>query len=125
MQVGSNAIQGIGDGLATDSQFSVISGTNVKRTGQLITLDYEDVLYKFQPFATRVENVTPFLVMFYRGTIELEPDTDIWIDVTKMQPNDIMMEGSFDGVAEALRAEITTAADGSRMGVSPVQWNSW
>ena len=22
-------------------------------------------------------------------------------------------------------AEITTAADGSRMGVSPVQWNSW
>ena len=63
--------------------------------------------------------------MFYRGTIELEPDTDIWIDVTKMQPNDVMMEGSFEGVAEALQAEITTAADGSRMGVSPVQWNSW
>ena len=35
------------------------------------------------------------------------------------------MEGSFEGVAEALNAEITTAADGSRMGVSPVQWNSW
>ena len=42
-----------------------------------------------------------------------------------MQPNDVMMEGSFEGVAEALNAEITTAADGSRMGVSPVQWNSW
>ena len=42
-----------------------------------------------------------------------------------MQPNDVMMEGSFEGVAEALQAEITTAADGSRMGVSPVQWNSW
>jgi len=125
MQVGSNAIQGIGDGLATDSKFASISGSNVKRTGQLITLDYDEVLYKFQPYATRVENVTPFLVMFYRGTIDLEPDTDIWIDVTKMQPNDIMMEGSFEGVAEALQAEITTAADGSRMGVSPVEWNSW
>ena len=63
--------------------------------------------------------------MFYRGTIELEPDTDIWIDVTKMKPNDVMMEGSFEGIAEALQAEITTAADGSRMGVSPTQWNSW
>ena len=125
MQVGSNAIQGIGDGLAVDSQFSVISGANVKRSGQLITLDYDSVIYKYQPYATRVENVTPFLVMFYRGSIELEPDTDIWIDVTKMQPNDVMMEGSFEGVAEALNAEITTAADGSRMGVSPVQWNSW
>ena len=125
MQVGSNAIQGIGQELATDSRFAAISGSNVKRTGQLVTLDYEDVLYKFQPYATRVENVTPFLVMFYRGTIELEPDTDIWIDVTKMKPNDIMMEGSFEGIAEALNAEITTAADGSRMGVSPVEWNSW
>ena len=43
MQVGSNAIQGIGDGLAVDSQFSVISGANVKRSGQLITLDYDEV----------------------------------------------------------------------------------
>ena len=36
-----------------------------------------------------------------------------------------MMEGSFRGVAEALGAEISTAADGSRSGVSPIIWNSW
>ena len=125
MQVGSNAISGIGDGLATDGKFATITGNNVKRSGSLITLDYDDVLYQTQPYATRVENVTSFAVVFYRGNIELEPDTDVWIDVTKMQPNDVMMEGSFEGVAEALNAEITTAADGSRMGVSPVQWNSW
>ena len=35
------------------------------------------------------------------------------------------MEGSFLGVAEALRAEITTSEDGERLGVSPVIWNSW
>ncbi len=47
----------------------------LKRSGQLITLDYDEVLYKFQPYATRVENVTSFpLLLFYRGTIELEPD---------------------------------------------------
>ena len=125
MQVGSNAIPGIGDGLATDGEFATITGNNVKRSGSLITLDYDDVLYQTQPYATRVENVTSFAVVFYAGNITLEPDTDVWIDVTKMQPNDVMMEGSFEGVAEALNAEITTAADGSRMGVSPVQWNSW
>ena len=125
MQVGSNAIQGIGNELSTDSRFASIMGQNVKRTGNLITLDYNEVQYKFQPYATRVENVTPFLVMFYRGSIELEPDTDIWIDVTKMRPNDIMMEGSFEGVAEALGAEVTTSADGTRMGNAPLEWNSW
>ena len=36
-----------------------------------------------------------------------------------------MMEGSFRGVAEALRADITDQADGSRLGVSPIIWNSW
>ena len=82
-------------------------------------------MYQQQPYATRVENVTSFAVVFFSGNITLEPDTDVWIDVTKMQPNDVMMEGSFEGVAEALNAEITTAADGSRMGVSPVEWNSW
>ena len=46
MQVGSNAIQGIGDGLATDGQFATISGNNVKRSGSLITLDYDDVFIK-------------------------------------------------------------------------------
>ena len=125
MQVGSNAISGIGDGLATDGEFATITGNNVKRSGSLITLDYDDVVYQTQPYATRIENVTSFAVVFYSGNITLEPDTDVWIDVTKMQPNDVMMEGSFEGVAEALNAEVTTAADGSRMGVSPVQWNSW
>ena len=125
MQVGSNAIPGIGNGLATDGQFATITGSGIKRSGSLITLDYDEILYQQQPYATRVENVTSFAVVFFSGNITLEPDTDVWIDVTKMQPNDVMMEGSFEGVAEALNAEITTAADGSRMGVSPVEWNSW
>ena len=96
MQVGSNAIQGIGNQLATDTAFATITGNNVKRSGSLITLDYDDVPYQTQPYATRVENVTSFAVVFYAGNITLEPDTDVWIDVTKMQPNDVMMEGSFE-----------------------------
>ena len=125
LQVATNAIPGIGQGTATDTKYATLAGTNVRRTGQVITLNYTDELYHFQPYATRIENVTPFLVMFWKGIIDLEPDTDVWIDVTKMQPNDVMMEGSFQGIAEALNAEISTGADGKRMGITPVVYNSW
>ena len=126
--MGSDAIAGLGTTSNTNGDLNFpdnITGTNIKRTGQVISLNYDEVEWVNQPFATRVENVTPYLVKNYEGSIALEPTADVWIDVTKMQPNDVMMEGSFEGVAEALNAEITTAADGSRMGVSPVQWNSW
>ena len=35
------------------------------------------------------------------------------------------MEGSFQGVAEAMSVEITTHEDGSRSGLSPVIWKAW
>ena len=53
------------------------------------------------------------------------PTVDVWIDVNQMELRDVMMEGSFEGVAEAMKAEITTKEDGSRSGVSPVIWKSW
>ena len=36
-----------------------------------------------------------------------------------------MMEGSFNGIAQALGAEVTTNADGQSVGVTPIVWNSW
>ena len=128
LELGSDAIAGLGTTTNTNADLNYLSniiGTNIKRTGQVISLDYEDELWLEQPFATRVENVTPYLVKNYEGDIALEPTTDVWIDVNRMELRDVMMEGSFRGVAEALRAEITDNADGSRLGVSPVIWNSW
>jgi hypothetical protein len=42
-----------------------------RKTGSVLSLDYDDVLWVEQPFATRVENVTPYLVKLWEGTIEL------------------------------------------------------
>jgi hypothetical protein len=128
LQVGSNSIIGVG---TTNSQnqdqrfIRDIIGTNVKKTGSVLTLDYNETLWLEQPFATRVENVTPFLVQLWQGNIKLEPDTDVWIDVNRFEVRNVEMEGSFLGVAEALRAEVTTSADGSRLGISPIIWQSW
>ena len=128
LELGSDSIAGIGS-TTNESQdkkyLSNILGTNIRKTGDVISLDYDDVLWIDQPFATRVENVTPYLVKTYTGSIELEPTVDVWIDVNRLELRDVRMEGSFRGVAEALRAEITDNADGSRIGVSPIIWNSW
>ena len=127
LEIGNNTIPGIGDNtqLNDDKRFSSIIGSGVKRAGDTICLDYSDVSWLEQPFATRTENVTPFLVKLWEGSIQLNPTTDVWIDTNRLQVNNIDVEGSFLGIAEALRTEINTDQDGQRIGVSPVIWNSW
>ncbi len=127
LQLGTTAIPGIGatSDANQDSQFAEIVGNGIKQTGRVITLDYTDQAWLTQPYATRIESVTPFLIQFWQGTVKLTPDVDVWIDVNRLEINNVMMEGSFQGIAESLGAEVTTNADGSRTGVSPVLWNSW
>jgi hypothetical protein len=127
LQLGTTAIPGVGTTTNAngDSRFAGLSGTNIKRSGQMLTLDYSELPWLTQPFSTRVENVTPFLVTYYQGSIALEPTVDVWIDTNRMDVRNVSLEGSFQGVAEALGAEITDAADGSRIGVTPVLWDSW
>jgi len=128
LELGSDSIAGIGSTTNANQDKNYLSnilGTNIKKTGSVLSLDYEEVLWVEQPFATRVENVTPYLVKTWEGSIELEPTVDVWIDVNRLELRDVRMEGSFLGVAEALRAEVTDQADGSRLGVSPIIWNSW
>ena len=67
-----------------------IFGAGVRRTGNMLTLDYQDTSWLEQPFATRVENVTPFLVNFYGGSIELEPSVDVWIDTNQLEVRDVL-----------------------------------
>lgn len=129
MVVGNTSIAGIGTTTKAnqDSRFADILGTGVKRTGDMITLDYTETERPWlqQGFATRSESVTPFLVRFWQGNISFEPTVDVWIDVNQMDVKDTMMEGSFKGVAEAIQADIKTSADGKRSGVAPVIWKSW
>ena len=127
LQLGNTTIAGIGTTNAPnqDSRFADVLGSNIKRSGQMITLDYNEVSWLRQPFATRVESVTPFLVRFWEGSLKFEPDVDVWIDVNRLELRDVLQEGSFLGVAEALGAEVTNHADGSRSGLSPIIWQSW
>ena len=59
--------------LATDR-----TDANYQKTGDLITLPYSETNYIEQPFASKTENLNPFLVFNWIGDIELDPPVDEW-----------------------------------------------
>ena len=97
-----------------DYRFAGLLGDNVKRTGDLLTLNYADKSWVKQPFATRVISVTPYLVRDYTGSVKLNPDTDVWIDTRVIEPNSVTLDGSFDAIASALQVDVIDSEDGIR-----------
>ena len=61
------------------SQDLELLDTNVQKTGNMITLAYEEVDYINQPLASRVENVNPFNMVEFIGNIQLQPFSDSWV----------------------------------------------
>jgi len=62
---------------------------NVQKTGESVTLKYDEVPWVSQSFATGQENVNPFhVVSFTSGTITLTPDSDSWIRTIQNQEGD-------------------------------------
>ena len=52
--------------------------SGIKKTGDLITLDYEESTLLNQPLASRIENVNPFAQIHFEGGVVLNPSADTW-----------------------------------------------
>jgi len=80
--------------------------SNVRKTGDLITLNYSEVQWIKQPFASRVENINPFNVISYVGLIGLNPQADQWvrtIPITKYESKTTASDGkSYDYVGSTV-----------------------
>jgi hypothetical protein len=50
--------------------------TRVNRLGPIFTVDFEEVSYVKQPYASRTENINPFNVINFLGKITLDPPSD-------------------------------------------------
>jgi hypothetical protein len=61
--------------------------SNVQKTGQAVTLKYDEVDWISQDFATKVENVNPFHVIAFRGNVELTPSSDSWQRTIRLENN--------------------------------------
>jgi hypothetical protein len=69
---------------------------NVQKTGNTVTLKYDSIDWIEQPFATRVENVNPFHVVEYSGTIILNPSSDSWIRTIRLPNKTINLQNTFN-----------------------------
>ena len=52
---------------------------NTTKTGDLVTLDYDEIQWINQPLCSRIENVNPFNVILYTGRIALNPRSDDFV----------------------------------------------
>ena len=96
-------------------------GNNIKKTGSLLTLDYTETPYLNQPFGTRTESVTPFMLNFWRGSVELIPAIDTWVDTVRLEAKIINVEGNF---ASTIREAEKTGFD-PQTGLTDTIWTGW
>ena len=78
------------------SNLQLLDG-NVRKTGDLITLNYEEIGWIEQPFASQVENVNPFNIIEYVGGINLNPASDNWVRNIYIENRRTISDGQQDG----------------------------
>ncbi|OUV69056.1 MAG: hypothetical protein CBC89_01640 [Euryarchaeota archaeon TMED129] len=105
-----------------DLDFADIEGNNVRKENDVVTLDYSEVEFIRQNFATRTESVTPFLISFWNGTIELTPSSDNWVDTTRLDAKIIETEGNYN---EVFNDNVEAGLIDPQTGFGPMIWDSW
>ena len=103
-----------------DLKLDINSANGIRQTGRVLSLDYDHVVYTKQPFATRTESVTPFLINYYGGTIVLTPSSDIWMD-------QVVLEAKSQDLTTYTETSEQVSAGGfdNSTGYSPVIWDGW
>ena len=105
-----------------DTEFTQIEGNNVRRDNNIISLDYSEVEFINQQFATRSESVTPFLISFWQGTIHLTPASDTWVDTVKLETKITEQMGNY---AETMKEAQEQFGVDPQNGFGPIVWGSW
>jgi len=119
--VGSRSFIGIGTTAnpTLDINFLTdIDGDNIKKTGRLVTLDYTEQEFIKQVYASRLENLNPYLIVYYSGDMKLNPDSDTWTDTKFVDANVILETEEYDLAIEELGINVQT-------GLGEEQWGSW
>ena len=119
--VGSEQVIGIGttaNPSADLTEVADLQSNDLRRTGDIVTLDYTEAEYIKQPFATRTENINPFAVITWIGSVELNPASDVWVNEKRLDANVVEVEGDFAKTMVELEVDPNT-------GLSPIDWGAW
>ncbi len=93
--------------------FNDTSSTATK-TGEYVTIPYTEVRYASQPYASRVENVTPFQSFSFIGDMTLAPKKDIWYDTNRE-----IVEGQSIDLSQSISTLFDLVVPGGTI------WNGW
>jgi hypothetical protein len=118
--IGSESVIGLGSVTNPNADLRFVDdfgSPNIKKIGSQLLLNYSEIEYVKNIFATRSENVNPFHVINWIGSIELNPSSDTWIE-TRRTDRTIDIEGSYQQAIQQLGVDTNT-------GLSPIDWNSW
>lgn len=91
------------------------TSNNYAITGNIATLNYSSNIFVECNVASRVENINPFSVVNYTGSIVLDPPSDVWFDTTKAPEVHIDKEGNYS----------TLLASAQSSGQYGTVWGSW
>lgn len=113
----------IGIGTTADSSADLrfvtdLQNANIQRTGDIVSLKYTEEIFIQQNFATRTENVNPFAILNFVGVLELNPETDTWIEEKALSSVTTEQQGNYDAMLLGLGADPNT-------GLTPIDWGSW
>lgn len=106
----------------SDALFREPEGINIRKNQDVITLDYTEVEWLRQNFGTRSESVTPYLVSYWVGTLELTPSSDTWVVQNRIEVNIQQVEGNYN---ETLARATRDFNVDPNTGFSPTVWGAW
>ena len=109
-----------------DEDGSVISSAdrtaaNYQLTGDVVTLPYTETSVIDQPFATKTENLQPFMIFNWIGDVDLDPPLDEWKETARAPDIVVNLNGTYDNLRRAMGLEnesIATVPLGT-------EWNEW
>jgi len=91
------------------------TSNNYAITGNIATLNYSSNIFVECNVASRVENINPFSVVSYTGSIVLDPPSDVWFDTTRVPEVHIDKEGNYS----------TLLSSAQSSGQYGTVWGSW
>lgn len=121
--IASNSIVGIGtvaDTLVDLKYSNDLIGSNVKKTGELLTLDYDEVVEIVQPYSTRVDNVASYRNNTFSGTIILYPSSDVWVDQVTVSTKNVTVASNYTPSPQ----QLSSLGLDQQSGFNPVLWDS-
>ena len=97
------------------------TAANYQLTGDVVTLPYTETSVIDQPFATKSENLQPYMIFNWIGDIDLDPPLDEWKETSRAPDIVVNLNGTFDNLRRAMGLSNENISD-IPLGT---EWNEW